>query len=76
MLRILTSREVLEFVFSVDGIKIILYMTGGLFYFISPWDFIPEVIFGLIGYVDDIIVGLLALILVGSVIFARFGRRE
>lgn len=33
---------------------------GALFYFISPFDIIPEAIFGVIGLVDDLVIILIA----------------
>ena len=41
----------------VDKAKLI----GGIVYFISPVDLIPEIIFGLAGYIDDIIVAAIIL---------------
>ena len=41
-------------------------MVTGILYLVSPFDFIPEMVFGLIGYLDDLVIVIFVLIAVGQ----------
>ncbi|KAB0393279.1 hypothetical protein E2I00_005912 [Balaenoptera physalus] len=61
-------RHAFREVFSVGGlfwmfrIRIILCLMGAFFYLISPLDFVPEALFGILGFLDDFFVVFLLLI--------------
>lgn len=40
----------------VRNYRLIMTMIIGFVYLLSPFDLIPEVVFGLIGYLDDLVV--------------------
>ena len=54
--RILCSRRCCGFICNRFFLMFIFYFFGALAYIISPFDIIPEAIFGLVGYIDDIMV--------------------
>lgn len=61
-------RHAFREMFSVGGlfwmfrIRIILCLMGAFFYLISPLDFVPEALFGILGFLDDFFVIFLLLI--------------
>lgn len=61
-------RHAFREVFSVGGlfwmfrIRIMLCLMGAFFYLISPLDFVPEALFGILGFLDDFFVIFLLLI--------------
>nr|XP_021531502.1 E3 ubiquitin-protein ligase RNF170 isoform X2 [Aotus nancymaae] len=61
-------RHAFREMFSVGGlfwmfrIRIILCLMGAVFYLISPLDFVPEALFGILGFLDDFFVIFLLLI--------------
>nr|XP_044987167.1 E3 ubiquitin-protein ligase RNF170 isoform X2 [Jaculus jaculus] len=61
-------RHAFRELFSVGGlfwmfrIRIILCLMGAFFYLISPLDFVPEALFGILGFLDDFFVIFLLLI--------------
>ena len=61
-------RHLVTELFSVSGLvvmfrlRILLLFTVALLYFLSPLDIIPEAVFGILGFLDDLfILGLLAI---------------
>ena len=63
--------------FSVGGliwmfrVRIIAIFLAALFYFISPLDIIPEAVFGILGFLDDLFVLLLLAIYI-SIIYRNY----
>ncbi|XP_040273329.1 E3 ubiquitin-protein ligase RNF170 [Bufo bufo] len=61
-------RHAFREMFSVGGlfrmfrIRIVLCLLGALFYLVSPLDIIPEAVFGILGFMDDLFVIFLLLI--------------
>lgn len=61
-------RHLLNEVFSINGlsflnrIRVLLISAVNFVYFVSPIDILPEALFGLFGYFDDIIFALMTLI--------------
>ncbi|CAJ0925223.1 unnamed protein product [Ranitomeya imitator] len=61
-------RHAFREMFSVGGlfrmfrIRIVLCLLGALFYLVSPLDIIPEALFGILGFMDDLFVIFLLLI--------------
>ena len=53
----------------LQRIQFLVYIVVLLGYFLSPLDIIPEVIFGVFGMVDDILVGLYVIIAISSVFY-------
>ena len=46
----------------VFRLRVLLYFAAALFYFLSPLDIIPEAVFGIFGFLDDLfLLGLLAI---------------
>lgn len=72
----LLRHAVSEF-FSIGGLmwmfrlRILVVFIAALLYFISPFDIIPEAVFGFLGFMDDLFIGLLLLIYV-SIIYRNF----
>ena len=40
----------------VRNYRLLLMMFTGIVYFLSPFDLIPEIVFGFIGYLDDLVI--------------------
>ncbi len=66
-------RHFLTELFSTEGlvwafrVRILLLFLGAVLYLISPFDFIPEAAFGILGFLDDFFVLLLMAIYVSVV---------
>ena len=57
--------------------QFLTYIIGVIVYVLSPFDLIPEAVFGLIGLIDDIMFVILALIGIGTTFFTVLqGRNE
>jgi RING finger protein 170 len=56
--------------------KIIVYLSLAVLYFLSPFDLIPESVYGVIGFVDDIAIFLIAMIIVGRMIHQALMRNR
>ena len=52
----------------VRNYRLILMITSGFFYLLSPFDLIPEVVFGIFGLIDDFLV----IIIIFFVVAAKF----
>lgn len=71
------SRHLWNEFFSVGGlvymfrIRIVLCLLAGFIYLISPLDVIPEAVFGLLGFLDDLFVFLLLAIYL-SILYRRY----
>ncbi len=50
----------------VRNYRLILTMVTGILYLVSPFDLIPEMVFGLIGYLDDLVIVIFVFIAVGQ----------
>ena len=70
-------RHLMQELFSVNGlvwmfrIRIILCLFAALLYLLLPFDLLPEAVFGILGYLDDILVVLLLTVYV-TVIYRNF----
>jgi RING finger protein 170 len=56
--------------------KIIVYLLLAVLYFLSPFDLIPENVYGVIGFVDDIAIFLIAMVFVGRMIHQALMRNR
>jgi len=71
------SRHLWNEFFSVGGlvymfrIRIVLCLLAGVIYLVSPLDIIPEAVFGLLGFLDDVFVFLLLAIYL-SILYRRY----
>ena len=61
-------RHLVSEFFSVGGlllmfrVRVLMIFASGLLYFLSPFDIIPEAVYGLFGLLDDVFIVLLLLI--------------
>ena len=63
----------------LSRLYIILVMLAAVAYFLSPFDLIPEMVFGIFGYIDDIIAVFFVLVHVAEqyrMHVANFGQRQ
>ena len=56
--------------------QFITYIFGGFFYALSPFDVIPEALFGIIGLIDDAMVWLVFLIGIGNNFLGELEKRN
>lgn len=49
--------------------KFIIYIIGLIVYFVSPFDLIPEFIFGIFGFIDDVIVVIYVVVAISTVFY-------
>lgn len=57
------------------GAKIFCYTFGLALYFLSPFDIIPESVFGVLGLIDDVLIFFLCLIPISRGIYTSFAER-
>ena len=53
----------------------LIYIIGLVVYFVSPFDLIPEFVFGIIGFIDDVIVVIYGIVAL-STVFYQFMRER
>ncbi len=72
-------RQLISHIFQMHTIFIvraILLVVGMVAYVLSPFDLIPEAIFGVIGLIDDVLLAVIVLFSIANGFYTAYTRRQ